>query len=471
MNQRKNTPARQQAQSGWIPVTHADRVRELNVANHYLCIDPDKIEAAQVSERDFIAIPILGVWWGRALELKHAGREWTIVDITVGGIGEYGPEWNGWMQQKTLLDWVIDATTGYAASSVPSLERGMLERALLRDVMMEFASMHHLVHENEATTDDILDRTSRLIDRLRARNSVGWVRHAEAVKAAALEYCEAAGQQKQMTLPMPWAGLQNVLDGWPLGRLIMMQAITSGHKTTAGRQAAEHTAKLGTPTAYITFEDPPKHLAARSMSAENDAKFSVRDLMVGNGDEPVMRSVIQITDRLVRADIPLHIRHQKMTLAQLLARLHEAAAKGCKLVVIDFFQLLLPDRPGESTTDFLARAANAIQGVASEEQTGMCVILLVQPTQEATKKVVETGHVLGTGDMRGGSAIAQAAFGVLSLGFDYADGKRVPGWITIHPQKWKTASTLEGVRLRLDAAHDRISDDDGSQAALPGDAW
>lgn len=442
-----------------ITTTHEDRHRELAVANYYLCLHPDRVEMATVGERDFDAVPVLGLWISKARAKQRAGEQWSIVDVTVGRMDEYGPDWDGWMRRKPLIDWVIDATMKYSESLVPAMERHMRDRSILRDTVIECGVIRDLVHGREASTDDVLDRLSRLVDRLRSRNTVGWVSHAQAVREAATRYCQAVRDGKPLTLEMPWQALQDRLDGWPLGRLVMIQAITSGHKTTAGRQAAEHVARTGTPTAYITFEDPPEHIAARSMSADSDGSFTVRDLMTASSKANVTTGVVHVADTLVTMDIPMRIRYEKMTLPKLRQRLHEAASKDCKMVVVDFFQLIVPERVGETTTDFLARAANEIQGVAMD--TGMAIILLVQPTQEATKRAKETGYQLDLGDIRGGSAIAGAAFGVLALGFEYDDHRRrVPDRILVAVRKWKTASTLVTVRLRLDAAHDRILDFD-----------
>jgi replicative DNA helicase len=284
----------------------------------------------------------------------------------------------------------------------------------------------------------------------------------EAAHEAIKNAIDASKGKIELTLPMPWQTLQTALKGWPLGRMVMVMAITSGHKTTLGRKAAEFEAEReGGCSAYISLEDPASHLAARTLAERSMGMTTVGEIMSGDiGREDKLTSMMDTMERIDKRNPQMMIKHETLTLNQCVSRVYEAARKGAKLVVVDFFQLLKKDDMRMHDVSFWESAANSLQRAALE--CNVCLVLLVQPTQEGTKRVMQANTCLGPGDIRGGSAIAQAAFGLLVLSFELeeVDGelKRIRDRIHIVAQKWKSADVGTTMLFKLDGAYDLIEE-------------
>ena len=100
--------------------TEGNRQRELAVANHFLCMHPDRFPAALVSAADFIAIPDIGHWWDEAAAKQAAGEPWTFVDVARGG-------WRPGSDGTCLADHVTDATA--MPHQMPQMQRKMVEQS------------------------------------------------------------------------------------------------------------------------------------------------------------------------------------------------------------------------------------------------------------------------------------------------------------------------------------------------------
>lgn len=459
----KTRPQERQAPSATYAafMTPESREREICVANHFLSVHPEKFPAAVVSEFDFIACPYLGAWWERARELTSDGREWGLVDLPSRA------DWDASEGGKSRVEVVMDAAMRYSPHHIARMQRQLQESAALRTVAMEAQAGITAILGGRATAEDAMSWLDRSLRMLRQSSAEGWIRLSEAAKRAGEDYTRAIESGEPLTLPMPLASLQERLGGWPLAKLIMIQAITSGHKTTLARMAAEHVAMLGITAAYLTLEDTPQHIAARSLSASSEGFFTVGELLSATKGDRIASGIVHAIDKMEKADPPLWIRHESLTVQRCIARIYEAAAKGCKLIVVDFFQLLRgTEKGGDDAATFWANAAQSIQAAALE--TGACVLLCVQPTQGGSRAAEELGKILGSSDIRGGSAISQAAFALITLAFEYTGDprRRVKGLIKLCPRKFKTAEAIDPILCRLDAAHDIIADLDPSQVEM-----
>lgn len=422
--------------------------REYKLAHHYLVLHPEEFTSARVSDSDFCAVPYLGELWDRA---KSAAPGWTFVDLVKP------LEWDTY---KGEIDTLTSAEMFSARAQIGQLEAKVIETNAVRSAVIETRGAVQDVIEGKLERDQLMALFERVLQRLRSCGDDRWVSLRDAAHAVARDLLEAQSGKKPLVVEMPLPSLMAAVGGWRRGRVHMIQAITSGHKTTLARMAVEHVASVvGEPAVYISLEDTEQDLAARSIAERSRGKIEVRHLVSGDmpDREGKLQALIRVITEIDNTDPKMLIRHQSLTLSQVVSLLHEAASRGAVLAAIDFFQLIRPDSGGEADTDFWLVAASRLQSAAI--QTGMALVLCVQPTQEATKRAMSQNHVLGLGDMRGGSAISQAAYGVLSLGFKLDnDGKRMRDRIYCFVQKWKSASPGQALRFYLDAAHDTIAE-------------
>ena len=101
--------------------------------------------------------------------------------------------------------------------------------------------------------------------------------------------------------------------------------------------------------------------------------------------------------------------------------------------------------------------SNELQATA--KRLRVPILATVQPTQAATREQLRSKRPLTKADIRGGSAIAQAAYGVLIFNRVFVEGEDTinPRFIDCVVDKWKHAS-IRSIRLRVDPAKDTISD-------------
>lgn len=417
--------------------------REIYVANYFFCMYPDRFKSAIVDAEDFFSIPIIGAWWEEAKRLDDAGKKWEFQDLV-------HPEQVG--EVMKVMQAIINAE--YAHHLIDHLQARVREATSHRHVYAEMQEGLKCISDG-GDSDDLILHLSRSMDLLRRSNNQGWMRLSDAVKSVVERYLKSVEEGVPITAVMPLKGLQKHLNGFPYSKLVWILATTSGHKTTLARLCATHYAKQGGFSAYISLEDSPEDLAARYVASESSG-VTVNQLMTGQKGEDTLKGIYSVTDRVIKEDPNMIILHEMMTLSKLIARLHEVAKKGARMVCVDFFQLIDRDEDERrSESDFWKYAANKLRDAADE--LNIALVVCVQPTKEGTQKALR-GEALEGPDIRGGSAIEQAAFGLLVLHRVFEkDGKITPDVIDIVIQKWKHGDK-SALRFGLDAAHDRIYD-------------
>jgi replicative DNA helicase len=139
-----------------------------------------------------------------------------------------------------------------------------------------------------------------------------------------------------------------------------------------------------------------------------------------------------------------------------LSVLSAEAARGLSFVGLDFFQLIRADTARIDEVEHWFTTSNAL--AAAAKRLNLVILASVQPTQSATKEQERNRRFLTKGDLRGGSAIAQAAYGVLLFNRVYdEDGELDRRYLDVDISKWKNADTGT-VRVKVDRAKDLIVD-------------
>lgn len=209
-------------------------------------------------------------------------------------------------------------------------------------------------------------------------------------------------------LPSPWGNLNRVLKGGAVpGELVVLAARPGMGKTAlAGCWAAE-VARDGKPVLFISREVKDETVTARLMAREARVDSTVFRQGIANAPN-VLPRLRQAQASL--AELPLHIVERStapMTPAEVrrLAR----SLPGIGLVVVDYLQLMEPDRRTNSRELEIASMSRAFKQLALDCD---CPVLLLS---QLSRKGEEAGRAPILSDLRESGAIEQDADIVLFL--------------------------------------------------------
>jgi replicative DNA helicase len=268
-------------------------------------------------------------------------------------------------------------------------------------------------------------------------------------------------------VPMPLRRLQEIIGGWRRGKLWMVEAITSGHKTTFARMAAWHAAKCGEQPLMWAMEDSSEQIVQRTWAAEI-REVDTRTFQMGQKPPVTEDEFAMVLDKLGRnlesdAARRLRIRDEGMPkLSRVLGLCSSEVARGCTMIVLDFFQLIQPDERPLSEEGHWYNCANSLQALAKD--LDVPILCTCQPTQSAQRAQLETGKSLTISDIRGAAAISQAAWGILILNAAGNSDQDSRAWVR-NPRKIEIVTAKNKAGPRGDGTftvlpeHDLITDD------------
>ena len=356
------------------------------------------------------------------------------------------------LERVNTQDFVVSRYT------VHDIERQMVAKYQMRETLRSLARVVDDLKSGEWTKpDQIFARVRTDISRFESEG-IDFAPNLADKKNEVLRLArERTKSERQATIEMPLRGLNDALHGWVRGKLHLVGAVTSGYKTSFARMSAEAAAKNGRRVLFWTAEDSGIDLAYRSFAANTRAASNTfitgenlsNDLMLECAED-VSASYNQ---RIATLDAP------RPKLSQLLARVRfEYYQNGLDMFVFDFMQLIAKDDFRQNENVFWVDCSNDLSALAKE--LDIVVLVTVQVTQEATKKQLqENMGWLTLGDLRGGSAIAQAAYGVILIQNFFSKAKEdrtaTATRVMIHTAKWKSElrTTIDVIP---DGAHDQL---------------
>lgn len=211
-----------------------------------------------------------------------------------------------------------------------------------------------------------------------------------------------------MPLPTPWQNLNSVLKGGLCpGELAILAARPGMGKTALAGCLAIETARAGIPVLFVSREVKDVTLACRFLAREGrvDAKF----FRQGIGNAPDILPAIQ---RAAEAIKPLPVRVvEKTSMPMTPAEVRRLAknTQGIGLVIVDYLQLLTPDRRQDSREREVAEMSRAMKQLALDCN---CPVLLLS---QLNRQVEETIREPRLSDLRESGAIEQDADIVIFL--------------------------------------------------------
>ena len=424
-----------------------DREAEIEVAAHYLVDRLRSVRGSRIQPEHFVADIRLKAAWEEAQRLQEISDDWLPADI------------------PTLRGKILEELHDKGGRRPPEIQRA--EDRMLRtwSVWVIRRAAESTVRAIDADDYGTLSEMTSSLRQAMGEAEAGSASSAESsldvCRQVVTTFADAWSGKGPSTVPMPLRALHEAVGGWR-HRLHLIGGIGSGHKTTLARMAWSHAGKVGARALYWTFEDENTDISARDIAA-HVAGFDTKMLATGEGMSRVsgdgQAMMFAALDEYGRRDVLkrlFHIDTPVPTLGQVLGRIRGVAARGLDLVVLDYIQLIMPDtasKDGEYA--HWRHVSAALAGLAKELK--IAIVATAQITQDATRKAIGDDKAPGMGDLLGGAAVHQNAFGIIMLHRPkYKSGQ--PKQIQVRVAKWKSGGT--GMTVHgLSPASDRIEDD------------
>lgn len=215
------------------------------------------------------------------------------------------------------------------------------EKAVLRRLLQTCAETTERVYEHDGDVDSFLDTVEREVLGIRLRSKgPAWFSPVELLPQAvqSIEDYHAA-QGKLMGVGTGLADVDRLTGGLKAGELVVVAARPSVGKTSLAMQIAEHAAvEAKMPVGVFSLEMSPKSLFIRSLCS--CARVDYRSMTAGCLVEGDCGKLARAGEKLKRA--PLYIEDVAgITIMELRSRARRLMqAKGVRLVVVDYLQLL-----------------------------------------------------------------------------------------------------------------------------------
>lgn len=196
---------------------------------------------------------------------------------------------------------------------------------------------------------------------------------------------DAAEQGRGAVLSTPWPDLDRSIGGLAPGRLVVVGARPGGGKSLAGTNLALHFAHThGHAVMLASLEMPEQEVVYRLLSAHAKVDLSaLENSSVSEADW------VKIADRHTELDaMPIFIEDDSsLTIQGIRARAREVQRErdDLALIVVDYLQLVEPDRSRKngSRAEEVSAISRGLKLLARE--TGACVVAMAQVNREGAQ--------------------------------------------------------------------------------------
>lgn len=188
-------------------------------------------------------------------------------------------------------------------------------------------------------------------------------------------YFDAMGDDSTTAVRTGIGSLDRLTGGFRPGNLIVIAARPGEGKTALGLTIGQHTAiRSGVPIGFLSLEMSTPEIIQRLIAME--ATISTQEAR-------------QISERTINAqgriaETPFYIRHPGASLADVLAAAGPLVTRqGCKLIVVDYLQLMSGDARTDNRSLDIASVTRGLKSFAQAQQVP--VIVLAQLNRESEK--------------------------------------------------------------------------------------
>jgi len=415
---------------------------EMTIVWHYLYMQKESPIQATVGPEHFVAAPVLGQIWERCLEMAKSGAPIDFLEACRG---------DGLFDAYEPISNHVVVTT---RQTIEQTEQKVRNNVAVRRAALSAVDWLELVQSGEEDPETLHQKFSEIAASFQVGEDVKGEWHDTVARRVVERYLQP---DTDRMIPMPVLG--DRCRGWKFKKFYLVGGITSNHKTTFALNSAYTAADAGFSVLYWTLEDDAEDVCERVIVSQTKIMtlddFEMGRPARGQGDASKMRDLVAVLE--ANDKLPIWYIDKRLALARMVAEICRLVAKhGIRMVIVDFMQLVPKQDARMSDTDHQTEVAQTFADLA--KRLNIVMIAVVQLTQEATKRS-EDGLAPRTGDIRGGSAIGQAAYGCVMT---HKPTQPKTGGAPDGPQKlqlvvrkWKRAKK-GSVDCWVDGPHDRI---------------
>lgn len=218
--------------------------------------------------------------------------------------------------------------------------------------------------------------------------------------------------------PTGFAALDQVCSGFPIGGLTVVGARPSTGKSSLMLNCAMRCAQVGTPSMFVSYEQKRQEMAMRAISSVSDVPFTA---IFKGQTTPQQNQRIVEESRYISA-WPLLLEDSSPPIGQLLGMIRSNVRKHkCKIVIIDYLQLIEPANKREPREQQIASMSRALKRLAM--QLDIAIVVASQLNRDVEKRENKKPRLA---DLRESGAIEQDADLVWLLwrpNYDAIDGR------------------------------------------------
>lgn len=410
---------------------------EMTLVWYYLYVQRESMMQSTVGPEHFVASVVLGDIWRNCHEQVAGGGTIDMLEASRCNHDAY----------VAISDHVVVATR----EIVERTEAVVRDGAAVHRAICNATEWLELANAGESNAAELHSAFGEIAAEFQVGEDVVGEWHGTVSKRVAEQYLAPDVR----AIPMPVLGSR--LRGYKPKKFYLIGGITSTHKTTYALNSAFTAADAGFPVLYWTLEDDSEDVCERVIVSQTKLMtlddFEVGRPERGKGDPSKMRDLIGTIE--AGQKLPIMYLDKRLVLARIVAEISRRVHKyKIRMAIIDFMQLIPRHDSRMSDTDHQTLCSQTFADLA--HRLNIPIIAVVQLTQEATKRS-EDGDAPRTGDIRGGSAIGQAAYGVIMTHRPSSPITRQDGstQLNLVIRKWKRG-TRGTVPCWVDGAHDRI---------------
>ena len=298
------------------------------------------------------------------------------------------------------------------SANIETHSRIIMEKSMLRDVIRISTQAIQKAYDDTSDCFDVIEFVGSNISGI-----INGIENNQAVKLGEIkdkviqECKDALINPKESGVPIRIQKMQEHLNGWRKGNLIILAARPGMGKTAVALDYAYFPSMAKVPTAFFSMEMTKEELAGRLMSRESGISSSI----INNGQADPHQITAIIRDSAIMNDIPFYIDD---TPSLSLTRLRSKAFRlkqlyGIKLIIIDYLQLMEGADEGNGNREQeISKISRGLKKLARELE--IPVIALSQLSRDVEKRAGVTKRPQ-LSDLRDSGAIEQDADMVIFL--------------------------------------------------------
>lgn len=298
----------------------------------------------------------------------------------------------------------IEEVLNYLPTTVPTalnapIYAEIVKRTSLRRALVDAArAVVELAYNDDLDIDAVLDRSQAAVFAVGSAAQRGAVTF-DAVLSEVFDdiHAERHGTPSTLRMTTPWLGLNKLIGGFQ-GKQLIIPAARPGHgKTAMMLQIATHAARQNLHPLIFTMEMSERELMARIIAQELAVPTDVQHSMT---DAQWNQFMGWINNRAMALSGIKFVSVGTLTPLQLTAVARDYRRRGqCDVVIVDYIQLMTPDRRTDNEASNLASVTRALKALAME--LDVPVIAASQMNRDSVRPGMrpQLEHLKGSGSL------------------------------------------------------------------------